>query len=107
MKTTRKNIIFSRLLLILLILPSLWQLEHVFDNDHGVVYYQNQINFSKEYNASCFALHKQLIFQSTFNLFVYAPFTPNIFQDVNIELPTRIYLRTVKLFSLRAPPVPA
>ncbi len=101
----QKHIIISWLLLVILIIPSVWQLEHVFDNNHGVVYKQNHLDFKVISDASCAALHKQLQFHSTLKVFVFKPIDKDFFTPSNMYLPAMVSLSKLYQFSLRVPPL--
>ena len=57
MKKKNSHIIISYILLVLIQLPGLWQLEHVFDNDHGIVYQNEKTDFQNPIDNSCMVLH--------------------------------------------------
>jgi len=93
------------LLIAVLIIPSVWQLEHVFDNDHGIVYKTGQTNIQKISGQNCSVFHKQLKFQTTGPFFIIDIFSPNRFVKINTVLPQPLYIFSTQYFSLRAPPV--
>ena len=104
MLITRKHIILSRVLLALFILPSLWQLEHVFDNNHGVVYGQTHQQIHKTSDTSCALLHKQLKFHSTLDFFVFKTFEKILLEKNNTVFPEKLFLSYTTPVFLRAPP---
>ena len=99
-----KHIILSRILLLALILPPLWQLEHVFDNDHGIVFQQDNDSIHNIYDNSCASLHKQFQFHSVFSLFIYQTLEIDFPILKNTILPRKPYVYKLHDFALRAPP---
>ncbi len=102
-----KHIILSRLLILALILPPLWQLEHIFDNNHGIVYHQNTNTIHAVYDNSCAPLHKHFQFFSVFNGFFFKTLKIDFPTVKNSILPRKPYVYTLYTFGLRAPPVKA
>ena len=99
-----KHIILSRLLLLALILPPLWQLEHAFDNNHGIIYHQNTDTIHTVYDNSCAPLHKHFQFFSIFNGFFFQSIKIDFPVLNNSILPSKPYVYTVCVIALRAPP---
>ena len=102
-----KHIILSRLLLLALIAPPLWQLEHTFFNNHGIVYQQDTDTVHKVNDNSCAPLHKQFQFLSVFNLFIFQTIEIDFPGVKNSILPRKPYVSTLLTYGLRAPPVNA
>ena len=100
-----KYIILSRLLLIALIVPPLWQLEHTFFNNHGVVYQQNTNTVHKIFDNSCAPLHQQFQFHSVFSIFIYQTLEIDFSAIKNCILPSKPYVFSIRTYGLRAPPV--
>ena len=103
MKTKQLNIV-ALFLTALFIFPSIWQLQHVFNNNHGIIYHQNETKI-QNLSEDCFLSHQP----------VFSTFLINInpinfcFNKTNSEL---IIKQTQKnknknyfKYLLRAPPV--
>ena len=99
-----KHIILSRLLLLALVLPPLWQLEHIFDNNHGIVFHQDNNTIHTIYDNSCAPLHKHFQFFSVFSGFFFESLKVDIPVLKNSILPSKPYIYTVCVIALRAPP---
>ncbi len=104
MNSKSKHITSAYLLMLLFLLPQLWQLEHVFDNDHGIVYHSDHAQIQTISNQFCGQLHKTLKFHS-----LKPPVVDNLDQPQTNSLgikfsAPRLYLYTLVSFHLRAPP---
>jgi hypothetical protein len=104
MKKNTKNIIIAYFFVALIQLPSIWQLEHVFDNDHGIIYHSNSEQFQK-INSNCSALHKQLNYVYWFNWQIFSFVKPKLYFEIEIKLPQIVSKKNIYDFSLRAPPL--
>jgi hypothetical protein len=105
MKTPKKHMIIARLLISLLVIPSLWQLEHTFNNQHGIVYHQEIPQLTHVSDASCAIFHKQLIFNATIPVPEFQILLSILESKINISFPDKVILATTYDFHLRAPPV--
>ncbi len=104
MTKKQRHIIFSWLLILALVIPPLWQLEHVFDNSHGIVYKSDHQEIKKNPKDFCGPLHKQLQFHSVLNLYFFdTPNFPAIIL-INSDFPEIPHIKFIPAFSLRAPP---
>ena len=104
MKKNYKHIAIAYFFVLLIQLPNLWQLEHVFDNDHGVIYHQNTEQFQKVDN-SCGSLHKQLHYVYMFDLLHFRIIEHQTIIILPDALPQIVAQKSIKHFSLRAPPL--
>ena len=87
-----------------MVLPPLLQLEHIFDNDHGIVYKLEGKNIQNTSNNYCGDLHKimHFVYVQSSQIILLNPPTQYFSID---ESPTDNYYRTLVRFqSLRAPP---
>ncbi len=100
-----KHIIISWLLISVILIPSVWQLEHVFNNNHGIVYRHNHFDFSQVSDAYCAVFHKQLQFNTLVNTFVFKVKEPVFFNLINDFLPAPVPVFKLRHFALRAPPI--
>jgi len=105
MKPQFRHIITAYLLVAVFSLPMLWQLEHVFDNAHGIVFQTEKQNIQKEQTDNCYFLHKQILSVFWLDSFVYSLFIP--FQNYKILITTHsgYYLSPYYFIQGRAPPV--
>ena len=104
MKNKLSHIIFSYLLIGVMVLPPLLQLEHIFDNDHGIVYRLEGKNIQNHTNTYCGDLHKIMHFvyiQSSQTIRLNPP-TP--YFSIDESLTDNYYRTFVRFLSLRAPP---
>ncbi len=99
-----KHIILTRLLLFVLIVPPFWQLEHTFNNSHGVLYHQNADTIHSVYDNSCAPLHKHFQFHSVYNVFFFQTLELKSSVKKNSLLPQKPYIFSLRTFVLRAPP---
>jgi len=103
-KKNYKHIAIAYFFVLLIQLPSLWQLEHLFANDHGIVYHQNTEQFQKVDN-NCGSLHKQLHYIYWFDLPIFSINGHQIITILPDVLPQIVPQKSIKYFSLRAPPL--
>jgi hypothetical protein len=104
LQTKTKHIIIAYFFVALIQLPSIWQLEHLFDNDHGVLYHSSHSQFQKIDN-SCGSLHKQLNYVYWFNGQIFHLDLPRQYYTIAIDLPQVVSTKILRHFSLRAPPL--
>jgi len=100
----QKHLIFSWLLILALVVPPLWQLEHVFDNHHGIVYKSDHQEIKKNPKDFCGPLHKQLLFHSVLNLYFFKTFDFQALVLENSDFPEIPHIKFIPAFSLRGPP---
>ena len=105
MKPQFRHIITAYFLVAVFSLPMLWQLEHVFDNSHGIVYQTAKQNIQKKQADNCNLLHKQLLSVFWFESPVYKLLKP--FQNYKIVITTHSDYHLSPYYSIqdRAPPV--
>ena len=104
MQTKTKHIIIAYFFVALIQLPSIWQLEHLFDNDHGVLYHSDEVQFHK-IDISCGSLHKQLNYVYWFHWQVFKLEIPQQYYKIAIDFPEVVSNKNLRHFSLRAPPL--
>ncbi len=104
MKKNLRHIIISYFLLFVLQAPTLLQLEHVFDNNHGVVYKQNTAEIHKVPTSDCAIFHKHLDYVYWLDHPVFLFEYSETYFDINQAIPDKIYLSSPRHFQLRAPP---
>ena len=104
MKSKLTHIIIAYFLIGSLVIPPLLQLEHIFDNSHGIVYLQDKANLQDISSNYCGDLHKVFSFHYVVNAFAFDFSIPH--QDNVLYTNWFDFYRLKKLtfFSLRAPP---
>ncbi len=99
----QKNTI-SLLLSLLFVTPYLAQLEHVFFNNHGIVYKAERKNISTASNLSCAVFHKKIYFSFNVQLlnFTFVDFVANFSNQFHYTNRFKDIINTD--FLLRGPP---
>ena len=96
--------IIAYLLIAIMTVPSLWQLEHIFDNDHGIVYHRSSTEIVANTGNSCGSLHKSLQYIYWHKIPVINTLITVVFSDVPVQKPVNYHLPRQRSFLLRAPP---
>lgn len=101
----KRQTFIAWLLIAVISLPSLWQLEHVFDNDHGIIYKKYQTEITSASDTYCNVFHKQLNFNTLLQIFVFNPFRQIFSGEPDTVLWAFYSEQSITSFLLRAPPV--
>jgi len=104
MKGNLRHIIISYFLMFLIQAPALLQLEHIFDNDHGIVYRQDTAEIHNVSTTHCGSLHKNLNYIYWVEHPVFHFEQAFLYFNIDQLVPDRIYLFNIKYYQLRAPP---
>ena len=104
MRKKMRHIIISYILLFVMQAPMLLQLEHIFDNEHGVVYKQNTAEIHKVPTTDCAVFHKHLNYIYWIEQPVFLFEQSHVYFEINQAIPDKIYLFSLRQFQLRAPP---
>jgi hypothetical protein len=104
MNKNQRHHIIAYFLIAIMTIPSLWQLEHVFDNDHGIVYYQLSGKIHKVSDSNCGSLHKSLQFVYWDKIPVITTFSPQNYSGIIVQKDIDYHYNGLVSYLLRAPP---